>query len=127
VASKAISHALIDGALRRSEGWSEDMARSLESVVLPGRSAFGRDDAREAGNPLLKHHAAIRIKPGGMVACINRSRRRWPSSMPRWTISTKSRTGSRVVLELNLQDVETTASGRCASATWPLPMSACSG
>lgn len=113
VASKAISHALIDDARVVPEGWSQDLARSLESVVLPGRSAFGRDDARDAGVALLERHAAIRIKPGAGIGGLNQSvvttMAELDAALDGLDPDATRQLG--VVLELNLKQVETYSVG----------------
>lgn len=113
VASKAISHALINDARVVPEGWSQDLARSLESVVLPGRSAFGRDDAREAGIALLERHAAIRIKPGAGIGGLHQSVATTTAELDA-ALDDLDEEATRqlgVVLELNLKDVETYSVG----------------
>ena len=113
VASKAISHALIDGARVVPEGWSHDLARSLGTVVLPGSSAFGRDDARDAGIALLDRHAAIRIKPGAGIGGLNQSvvttMAELDAALDGLDADATRQLG--VVLELNLKEVETFSVG----------------
>jgi hypothetical protein len=113
VASKAISHALIDGARVVPEGWSQDLARSLETMVLPGHSAFGREDARDAGIALLNRHAAIRIKPGAGIGGLNQSVVTTAAELDAALDGLdEDATGQLgVVLELNLEDVETYSVG----------------
>ncbi|MEI7037884.1 DUF3182 family protein [Fulvimonas yonginensis] len=62
VASKAITHPLVDGASRVPDGWSDTFAERVRPVVLPGFSAFAADDARRAGRALLAL-GHVRIKP----------------------------------------------------------------
>lgn len=113
VASKAISHALIDGARVVPVGWSQDLARSLEAVVLPGSSAFDRDDAREAGIALLNRHAAIRIKPGAGIGGLNQSVATTAAELDAALdgLDDDATRQLGVVLELNLKDVETYSVG----------------
>jgi hypothetical protein len=113
VASKAISHALIDGARVVPDGWSQGLAGSLENVVLPGNSAFGRDDAREAGIALLRRHAAIRIKPGTGIGGLNQSVVTTAAELDA-ALDSLDEDATRqlgVVLELNLENVETYSVG----------------
>ena len=113
VASKVISHALIDGARIVPEGWSQDRARSLEAVVLPGSSAFCREDARDAGIALLGRHAALRIKPGAGIGGLNQSVATTAAELDAALESLDEDATGRlgVVLELNLEDVETYSVG----------------
>jgi uncharacterized protein DUF3182 len=53
VKTKVISHELVSDTARRPDGWSEAFGRRVRDVVLPGYSAFARDDAREAARRLL--------------------------------------------------------------------------
>jgi hypothetical protein len=62
VASKAITHPLVDAPTRVPEGWSSAFAERVRSVVLPGYSAYTPADARRAGRALL-HLGPVRIKP----------------------------------------------------------------
>lgn len=62
IASKAITHPLVDAPTRVPEGWSSTFAERVRSVVLPGYSAYTPADARRAGRALL-HLGPVRIKP----------------------------------------------------------------
>jgi hypothetical protein len=62
VASKAITHPLVDSPTRVPEGWCGTFADRVRPVVLPGYSAFAPADARRAGRALL-HLGPVRIKP----------------------------------------------------------------
>jgi hypothetical protein len=53
VKTKVISHELVSDTARRPDGWSEAFGRRVRDVVLPGYSAFERDDVREAARRLL--------------------------------------------------------------------------
>jgi hypothetical protein len=61
VQTKAISHRLVDATAARPDGWSPAFAERIKDVVLPGYTAFGRDDARRAARRLLEH-GAVRAK-----------------------------------------------------------------
>ena len=61
VATKCISHPLIDDRARAPEGWSAEFGKCIDSAVLAGYSAFSTDDALRAGRRLLAH-GRIRIK-----------------------------------------------------------------
>ncbi|HLX28963.1 MAG TPA: DUF3182 family protein [Casimicrobiaceae bacterium] len=58
VATKCISHPLVDEHARVPEGWSRCFADAVRDAVLEGFSAFAPDDAMRAGSCLL---------PGGPV------------------------------------------------------------
>jgi hypothetical protein len=62
VATKAISHALVDPAAAAPEGWSHDFARHMEGGVVEGFTAFTPDDARRAARILLER-GPLRLKP----------------------------------------------------------------
>jgi hypothetical protein len=72
VATKTITHALRDSRSRAPEGWSAEFPRRVAAVVLDGRSAFTREDARAAGRELLKA-GPVRVKPGGGIAGLGQS------------------------------------------------------
>ncbi|HEY3100312.1 MAG TPA: DUF3182 family protein, partial [Methylomirabilota bacterium] len=61
VQTKAVSHGLIAPGAARPDGWSLAFAERIDGVVLPGFTAFTRDDARRAACRLLAH-GAIRAK-----------------------------------------------------------------
>ena len=62
VATKTISHSLVAPGARSPTGWSHAFAERVHDVVLPGFSAFSREDARGAGRLLLEN-GAVRLKP----------------------------------------------------------------
>ena len=62
MATKAISHPLLDNADARPPGWTEAFHRQVAGAVLAGYSVFSRADARNAGQRLLDA-GPIRIKP----------------------------------------------------------------
>lgn len=61
VATKSITHPLVDSRARVPEGWSADFPKQVAASVLDGFSAFDRDDAQRAGEQLLKQ-GTIRVK-----------------------------------------------------------------
>jgi uncharacterized protein DUF3182 len=61
VATKCISHPLIDENARAPEGWSAAFPREIESAVLHGFAAFSADDAIRAALRLLVR-GPVRIK-----------------------------------------------------------------
>jgi hypothetical protein len=72
VATKTITHPLPDSASRAPHGWSVEFPRRVAGVVLEGRSAFTREDARTAGRELLQA-GPVRVKPGGGIAGLGQS------------------------------------------------------
>lgn len=62
VATKVITHSTLAADSRVPEGWSPDLAQVLKELVLPGISAFCREDAMAAAKRLLTD-GDIRIKP----------------------------------------------------------------
>jgi Protein of unknown function (DUF3182) len=62
MATKAISHPLLDHATAQPEGWSEQFCQRAGEAVLEGFTVFNQADALRAGNLLLVH-GPVRIKP----------------------------------------------------------------
>ena len=62
VATKTITHPLVDGAAQAPEGWRHDLGDRLRDAVLFGFSAFSRADAHKAGSLVLERGVA-RVKP----------------------------------------------------------------
>ena len=61
VQTKVISHALVAPTAAGPDGWSPGFAAQISDAVLPGYSAFARDDARRATRALLED-GAVRAK-----------------------------------------------------------------
>ena len=61
IATKAITHPLIDAQARAPEGWSLEFGRRVHDSILLGYAAFAPDDARRACERILKSGPA-RIK-----------------------------------------------------------------
>jgi len=62
VATKTITHPLVDGAAQAPAGWRHDLADRLRDAVLFGFTAFSPPDARKAGILVLERSPA-RFKP----------------------------------------------------------------
>lgn len=62
VATKAITHPLVSPTAAAPEGWTDTFPREVTSAVLPGYTAFNRQNAAEAGQKLLAL-GPVRIKP----------------------------------------------------------------
>src|SRR5439155_8852961 len=61
VATKTITHPLVEPDAYAPEGWSHRFARHVRDVVLPGFTAFTLPDAHYAGARVLEH-GSVRIK-----------------------------------------------------------------
>ena len=61
VATKAITHLLVDPEARAPEGWSPEFGRLVSEAVLSGFSAFTPEDAHRAGESLLRR-SPLRLK-----------------------------------------------------------------
>ena len=62
VATKVISHPLVEPGAAALPGWNPDFAAQAGDAVLAGYAAFNHDDARRAGLRLLES-GPVRIKP----------------------------------------------------------------
>lgn len=62
VATKAITHPLIEPSVAAPAGWSYELGERIQEAVLFGFSVFTLEDARGAGARLLEH-GPVRIKP----------------------------------------------------------------
>ena len=62
VATKAISHPLVDPASNAVPGWNPELGAAIADCVLQGYTVFGMADARTAGERLLAR-GPVRLKP----------------------------------------------------------------
>jgi hypothetical protein len=112
VATKAITHPLVDPRATAPPGWSSSLAKRLEGAVLSGISAFSLDDARRAGVRLLKRGPA-RLKPvretGGFGQTVIEDAAALERALAALDSAEVSRDG--VVLEENLSEVTTFSVG----------------
>ncbi len=67
MASKAITHPLVEAEALRPAYWWDAFAQRVQNVTLPGYSAFTHADARLAGLRLLQD-GAVRVKPTDATA-----------------------------------------------------------
>ena len=72
VATKAITHPLVDADASAPTGWSNEFPRLVASSVLAGYSAFTRQDALRAARMLLGQ-GPVRIKLASGIAGIGQS------------------------------------------------------
>ncbi len=61
VATKIVSHGLVDEGAAAPHGWAHGLAGALAGVVLPGYSVFDEEAARRAGHDLLAS-GPVRVK-----------------------------------------------------------------
>jgi len=113
VATKTITHPLVEAKSRAPAGWSVEFPRRVAGVVLDGYSAFTREDARVAGRMLMEK-GPIRVKPGGGIAGLGQSvvdnLADLDAALDALDVDDLSRLG--VVLEQNLEDVTTYSVGQ---------------
>ena len=113
MATKAISHPLIDTHAVAPAGWSEAFMNLAGDAVLPGYSAFAVDDALRAGQKLLTNGAIrgkrvqARAGRGQQVIHDLQQLHRWLDSLECEEIHTDG-----VVLEQNLDEVRTYSVGQ---------------
>lgn len=62
VATKSITHGVLDAQARTPAGWVRPLAEELGDAVLKGYTAFTLEDAQRAGERLLRD-GPVRIKP----------------------------------------------------------------
>ncbi len=113
VATKTITHPLVDDAAAAPEGWKQDVARRMQDVALTGYSAFSVSDARRAGTRMLVR-GPVRIKPargiGGTGQSTAADAAQLDAALAPMDADELSRYG--VVIEQNLEDVTTYSVGR---------------
>jgi len=113
VATKTITHPLIDGIAAAPQGWSPCFASDVQEIVLPGFSAFSASDARRAGLALLAA-GPVRIKRargiGGKGQAVATGPDELEDAVTALDAGELARDG--VVIERNLRDVTTYSVGR---------------
>ena len=117
VATKSISHGVVDGAAVCPAGWSPRFACAVEGCVLRGYTAFAHDDAKRAGQRLLAR-GAVRVKRatgiGGSGQVVVNSATALGDALAELPADELAWAG--VVLEENLAQVDTFSVGRCEVA-----------
>jgi len=113
VATKTISHPLIDAEAVAPAGWSHALAEQVRPVTLPGFSAFGLRDALEAGHRLLGR-GSVRVKlatgVGGIGQSVARDAGELESALSEFDAAGMLASG--VVLEPNMAEIATYSIGQ---------------
>ena len=113
LATKTITHPLVDEDARAPDGWSPAFPRFVADSVLPGISAFARGDALCAGRMLLER-GAVRVKLAtgiaGLGQWVARNEAELESVIE--AIDDREFNEAGVVVEQNLTDVATHSVGQ---------------
>lgn len=113
VGTKAISHGLIAPDARAPEGWSHDFGARIAPYVLPGYTAFSVEDARRAGQAMLRD-GKVRVKEpcgiGGLGQQVVANAAELDAALAALDARHIEREG--LVLERNLEDVTTFSVGQ---------------
>lgn len=120
VATKAISHPLVDADAQAPAGWQPALGAALAAVTLPGYTAFNAADARRA-YARLRQGGPVRLKlshgVGGMGQVLLDDASALEAALARLPAAELTRHG--VVLERHLQQPTTFSVGEmhCAGVT----------
>ncbi|SAL03963.1 hypothetical protein AWB81_06547 [Caballeronia arationis] len=113
VGTKVVVHGLPPGAHEAPEGWASGFGERVSGIVLPGFSAFTRGDAHAAAS-LLWRDGAVRLKRpsgiGGTGQAVVADRAALDAQLD--DIGEEALRAEGVVLERDLQDIETLSVGR---------------
>lgn len=116
VATKTITHPLVDGARMKPEGWSDELGRALDDVTLPGFAAFTVEDVGRAARSLFEQGLPARIKRadgiGGLGQSVATERKSLDAALAHLDPQSLARLGA--VVELNLKPVKTYSVGTVA-------------
>lgn len=113
VATKAITHPLVARDAAAPLGWSHDFHAAVTEAVLPGYSAFSREDAMRAGRELLaRGHVRVKLvrETGGRGQTVVRDLESLQACLD--GVSDEALAADGVVLERNLADVQTLSVGQ---------------
>jgi hypothetical protein len=115
LATKVITHELVDEAAAAPEGWSPALARAVREAVLPGFTAFSLPDAFRAGVQLLAQ-GPVRLKDpqsaGGRGQAVIESAAQLERLLQTLESAALARHG--LVLERDLRTVQTVSVGQIA-------------
>lgn len=113
LATKAITHPLVAASAAAPEGWHPLMAELMQTAVLPGYTAFTRQDALHAGEKMLAQ-GPVRIKPvgesGGRGQTVASDMTALAARLS--ALDNAALLAEGVVLEHNLVEVETLSVGQ---------------
>ena len=113
VATKTITHPLVDSDAFAPEGWSYDFSRRVQDAVLFGFTAFTLRDARRAGALVLERGVA-RVKPargvGGQGQTVVSQIAELDAALETIDAVELSRDG--IVIEQNFEDITTYSIGQ---------------
>jgi len=113
VATKTITHRLVENARVRPDGWSDSLGLALHDVTLPGFSAFSVEDVGRAARMLLDQGLPARIKRadgiGGLGQWVATQRKSLDAALAHLDPTALERIGA--VVELNLKPVKTYSVG----------------
>ncbi|HEU4969953.1 DUF3182 family protein [Sphingomonas sp.] len=117
LATKAITHPLIEPAAAAPEGWSHAFGAATGKVVLDGFTAFSASDARRAGTRLLRE-GAVRIKRTGGKGGSGQARVSDAAALERALagIDPGEIASTGIVLEQDLSEVTTFSVGQVQAA-----------
>jgi len=112
VGTKVVVHGLPPGAQIKPEGWQDSLGERVSELVLPGFSAFTRDDAHTAAALLLRN-GPVRLKRpsgiGGAGQAVIANRRELDTQLNGIGDATLMTEG--IVLERNLREITTFSVG----------------
>jgi hypothetical protein len=112
VATKSITHPLVDSRADAPPGWSAEFCRRVAQAALPGLAAFSARDAYQAGQRLLRE-GPVRLKlaegRGGAGQAVARDDAELRAHLSRFDMQGRIRDG--MVLEANLAEVRTHSIG----------------
>lgn len=119
VATKSITHPLVEGARVVPEGWSSSLGDALDEVTLPGFAAFSVDDVARAARHLFDRGLPARIKRadgvGGVGQSVATDRKTLDAALAHLDANCLERFGA--VIELNLKPVKTYSVGTVSAGT----------
>ncbi|CAB3709951.1 DUF3182 family protein [Paraburkholderia rhynchosiae] len=115
VATKLIAHGLADGAKISPPGWSRAFSSRTASLVLPGYSAFSREDARNAARGLWEG-GPVRVKRpygiGGAGQAVVANRDELEAQLD--ALGDEALRAEGIVIERHLDAIETFSVGQIA-------------
>lgn len=112
VATKAITHGLVDADAVAPHGWVPALAPRIQRAVLAGHTAFSECDARRAGRALLRE-GSVRVKPVRASGGRGQSVVRDATALDCVLAKLPTLASDGVVLERNLQTLRTLSVGQC--------------